>query len=413
MTHGFKNGRLFAEQGTNERTGAGEIWKYDNGSDNVQTFMSDGSPEGVHAADKGSFAHDYTNGTVYVKTTDTVATGWELLSTAESTERLKQNYVENIGIDYDGGTGVFTVQGADATLSSTNIGYVTLQSKANPGELVSYSITADQSFIDDNGSSEIIGNLFGVTTGVAWANDCPFYLYAVGNDNEDTVAFMISRIPHRTVAPATANIGAPDDAVADTQGSFFSLENIDETLYDGNPCLCLGAFRMQMSASDDWTVQTLDNTDGIGLFHDSTLFTFPLAQNGAATGTYVKANGGTAPIFSDNDYRYMLMRSGNCNTHVYLNGDGGTDGSGAVVTFVAAPLAVEDSSFSNAFPVGSGALNSVGSGNVGIELTMRETTAPTSVECTIFTTGNSVLHSAFTNGARYLWYNSEYQASIT
>ena len=42
-------------------------------------FSSDGTPEGVIAADKGSLSTDITNGDLYVKTTDTVNTGWKLL----------------------------------------------------------------------------------------------------------------------------------------------------------------------------------------------------------------------------------------------------------------------------------------------------------------------------------------------
>lgn len=240
----------------------------------------------------------------------TSGTGSTVTLALDSTARLKPNYVENIGIDYNGGTGVFTVQGADATLSSTNIGYVTLQSKADPGELVSYSITADQNFIDDAGSSEIIGNLFGLTTSVAYGEDIPFFLYAVGNDDEDTIAFMISRNPAASVAPAAANIGAPDDAVADAQADFFSLENIDETLYDGNPCICLGAFRMQMSASDDWTVQTLDNTDGVGKYHEQTWFTMPTGVFGSASGTFWQSNAGTEPTFTTQTAKYKINRSG-------------------------------------------------------------------------------------------------------
>jgi hypothetical protein len=82
MTHGFKNGRVIAEQGTVERVGVGEFLKFDDGTDNFQTFSSNGSPEGVIAADKGSVSHDISTGCLYTKTTDTVNTGWECLAAA-------------------------------------------------------------------------------------------------------------------------------------------------------------------------------------------------------------------------------------------------------------------------------------------------------------------------------------------
>ena len=56
----------------------------------------------------------------------------------------------------------------------------------------------------------------------------------------------------------------------------------------------------------------------------------PLAQNGAATGTYVKTNGGTAEIFSTNNYTYQVGDDGYQTSMIFLSGDGGTDGAGAV-----------------------------------------------------------------------------------
>ena len=222
--------------------------------------------------------------------------------------------VSNIGIAYNGGTGVFTVQGADGTaLSASNPGYVTLQSKSTSGQLVTIAITANQSFIDDTGASEIVGNLFGVTTAIAYDSDIPFFLYAVSNDDEDAIALMISRIPHRKVAPAIAFIGAPDDAVASTQGSFFSLENIDETLYDENPCLLVGAFRMRkLTTANDWTVQALSASDGIGQFHDQTAFVMLEGTFGALAGTYWVPNSGTEPTFGTQSYFYYIKKDGRC-----------------------------------------------------------------------------------------------------
>ena len=244
----------------------------------------------------------------------------------------------NLGIAYNGSTGVFTVQGADGTaLSASNPGYVTLQSKATPGQLVTIAVTANQSFIDDVGASEIIGNLFGLDTGVAYAEDIPFYLYAVSNDAEDAIAFMISRVPHALTSPVLAKIGAPDDVVASTQGSFFSLENIDETLYDENPCLLIGAFRMQMSNLNDWTVQTLSGSDGIGQFHERTRFNFPVAVFGASAGTHLRPNGGMAPVFSTSSYTYSMQISGIYFVNLFLFGDGGADGTGAVQAQITMP----------------------------------------------------------------------------
>lgn len=219
--------------------------------------------------------------------------------------RLRPGYIENLGIAYNGGTGVFSIRGANAALSSTNPAFITLQSNDIPGELVTYEITADQSFIDDVGSSEIIDNLFGLTTGIVGLS-MPFFIYAVTNDDEDAIQFMISRLPGATSSPAADAIGAPDDAVADDQADFWSVDSINETLFDTNPCLMVGSFRMLMSTSDDWTVQTLAASDGIGEFQGDIFFNFPPGQFGAASGKYFADNGGTAPDFATIVHQYRI-----------------------------------------------------------------------------------------------------------
>jgi hypothetical protein len=217
-------------------------------------------------------------------------------------------YVENLGITYASST--LSVTGADAALSATNPGYVIMPSKASPGLFKKYTVTANQGFIDDTGASEIIGNLFGLFTGVAWGQAMPFFIYAVTNDAEDAIAFMCSRDPSATTSPAAANIGAPDDPVADAQGGFFSFDSLDETLYDSNPCICIGSFRMTMSASDDWTVSALATYDGIGRFQEATMFILPAGVNGAAASTYIKSNAGTEPQFTTSLVRYWIRKSG-------------------------------------------------------------------------------------------------------
>jgi hypothetical protein len=174
----------------------------------------------------------------------------------------------NLGITYSAGT--FTIHGAEGTALSTpsetngNPGFIRFQDKTTPGLVKYISVNANQNFIDDAGASEIIGNLFGFPTGVAVTTDQDFYIYAVSNDAMNAVAFMISRLSGCKVSPAAAKIGAPDDPVADTIDCFFAFDNLDETLYDANPAVCIGKIRMRMSTSDDWTVQALSNLDGIG-----------------------------------------------------------------------------------------------------------------------------------------------------
>ena len=219
-------------------------------------------------------------------------------------------YIFNIGFTLSGGT--FTVNGSEGTaLATTNPAYALIRDKTNDSQFKLYTITGNQNFIDDAGVSEIVDNLFGMTTGIVYDSNRPFFVYFVVNDDEDTVQVMLSDNPTATTSPAAANIGAPDDAVADAQGDFWSFDNIDETLFDGNPCLSIGCIRMQMSTSDDWTVQALSKQDGPGRYQDMSNFRMPRAVFGAATDSYILANAGTEPTCAaDDQCMYRLDRYG-------------------------------------------------------------------------------------------------------
>ncbi len=227
--------------------------------------------------------------------------------------------ITNLGFTYDAGT--FTVTGADGSaLSTANPAYVTLQSTTSPGLLKTVSVTANQSFIDDLGASQIIGNLFGLNTGVAAAVDIPFFLYAVINDAEDSIAFMISRFPGAVVAPVAGKIADSTTTIASTQGSFFSLANITAADYASNPCLMIGSFRMQMSALNDWTVQTLNSKDGINHFQEEVQFSFPRGQFGTPAGKFFKDNGGTAPGATGGAYGYFITaRTSQCTIRIAID----------------------------------------------------------------------------------------------
>jgi len=222
--------------------------------------------------------------------------------------------VVNLGISYSAGT--FTVHGQDGTaLSATNPAYVTLQS-TTPGQLVTIPVTANQSFEDAAGTSNIIGNLFGLTSGVAVTNNIPFWLYACLNSAEDTITFGISRVPHLNISPLAANIGTPASAIADVQFGLFLFNSVTVADYASNPVLNIGGFTMRMSASDDWTVQTLTSSHGIGKLLDGEFYSIPRGQYGAASGKLFANNGGTAPDDASQNIVYTVSRGGICTGFV-------------------------------------------------------------------------------------------------
>ena len=249
---------------------------------------------------------------------------------------LPLGFCENLGVSY--ASGVFKIvqsNGSDLAATDGSYGYVSCPSTTAGITKPLKVLAATHLFQDSTHAtdSDIIGEEFGVTTGVAWAQDRPFFLYAVNADDTNTnLKFAISPNPAATTSPATTNCGYADTPAAtpsDNNFFFFTTTNVTVT-HAQKPCVCIGAFRMRMNSSDDWAVQTLSNSDGIGRFHDSTAFNFPTGQMGAASGGYLANNGGTAPTFVTNSQIYSISKNGIIRTTVRILTDGGTDGAGAV-----------------------------------------------------------------------------------
>ncbi len=253
--------------------------------------------------------------------------------------KIEQIGAHRLGMKLD--TGVFSILGANGVnLSTLNQGFVCIPSKAFPGLLKTYALTANQSFEDSNGSSDIIGNLFGTTSGDVWTGvDIPFYLYACIDNAEASPVFGISRIPNLTSSPAAGNIGTPASATAGVSYGMFLFNSVTIANYDLNPVVCVGSFRMRKIAADDWTIQTLSNSDGFGNYQQNILFSYPTGVNGNASGSYFLANGGTAPAFDTNFYTYKISRDGMCwVTALLFNAATGTSGVGAVDLIAQTPI---------------------------------------------------------------------------
>jgi hypothetical protein len=218
--------------------------------------------------------------------------------------------VQNLGITATAST--FTVCSANGTaLSSTNQGFVTLQDKNNPGLLKSYAITANQTFTYGTGGS-ISNNRFGFTVDIDYAQDFPFWLYAVSNDAENAINFMVARVPHANVSPASASIGKSGSVVNVGQGDFFALGNPTVTDYDGNPCMNIGSFRMRKSGTTNnyWDVQSLSTTDGINNFQEGIQFQVPTGAFGNVSGKYFNSTAGTEPSSATQEMSFWLTRTG-------------------------------------------------------------------------------------------------------
>jgi len=326
-------------------------------------------------------------------------------------------YMSNLGITYAGGT--FSITDAQgAALSTNNPGWVTVPSTTG-GQLICLPVTAaTHTFDDDAGTSNLTNLGFGITETVNWSNQMPWFLYVVNEDDTaGGLGFFIARAPNLIWTPAAGLIHDYDGAAGtDTQASIFGMWNDDAGKANKNSAL-IGAFRMTWStATDDWTVAALNNfQDGLGYGQINKILTqawsFPLGQNGAASGTYLIDNGGTAPIQSTNNYVYSIGLDGYCTVSYNSQGDGGTDGAGAVISRITIPYASNTITGGTKIPIGlttaattitsgavtMGALEN-GATNVGLQYPDTATSLA------------SITNAMFTNGGREIQGSFRYKA---
>ncbi|KKL54086.1 hypothetical protein LCGC14_2268930, partial [marine sediment metagenome] len=129
------------------RTSSGQWLNMADGTDTFGVYNNAGTPEGAVAANIGSLATDTTNGALYIKTTDTVATGWVQVGTGVG-NTLDQAYDE-------GGPGVgrtITVDSGAVQLTGSNAADETLEvtNSANGGAaLVENTGTGDSFRVND------------------------------------------------------------------------------------------------------------------------------------------------------------------------------------------------------------------------------------------------------------------------
>lgn len=261
----------------------------------------------------------------------------------------------NIGMNLSGGTlKIWAANGTNWTAS--NVGFVTLPHPTLFSQLV--TIPLDNTFsnftiTDSSGSNQLDAATWGVTDSAAWATDMPIFVYAVISTSATDVAFALSRVPNRTVAPVAGNIAAVGSATnASTQGSFFLMQKNGVTPTPGNfasnPCVCIGSLRIQKtSGTRTWVFQALTASDGINQFQDTKVFTYPTLQNGAtpdaAAGpshfinNNVPAN--RSPVWGSPSASYTMSKNG-LVYYSLLYGNLTADGAGAIVWKVTIPLSI-------------------------------------------------------------------------
>jgi hypothetical protein len=249
---------------------------------------------------------------------------------------------ENLGMAVSGST--FTILGAFASaLSLRNAAYISFPS-STVGVTKVFRLTANAA-MTTGAASDIAGQRFGLTAGVAWNQDIPFFLYAVLNSTETAVAFMVSRHPCARVSPAAASIGKAGATVNVDDGDFFSINNVTVADYAQQSCVCLGTFRMRFNAANYFTVQALTlGKDGVNVFCENQNFVVDTGLFGAAAGSFFIANGGTAPIWTTQQMTFSIQRSGRLQLNFQFETNS-TPGAGAVIAQMILPYSIKNNTF--------------------------------------------------------------------
>lgn len=273
-------------------------------------------------------------------------------------------WISNVGVKIDGTN--LVICGSDGTaLSSTNPGFVNVPS-TTAGQLVTIKLDAAVQTLSMDENTYPVNAGCGITTTVAWANDAPWFIYVVNEDNTSANAgICISRNPCMTTTPAAAYIHDTDAVGAsDTQLSICGFW-ADDAGKASKPCQCIGSIKRTWSTvTDRWTTTALVATDGIGRFQEGVEFTMPTGQNDASAGSIFKPNAGTAPVGTTNNFiKYIVKKDGCISLNMEMSG-GDPNGSGAVSLLAAAPYA---NTATRRTYSGGGFVTISGTGNVPIQ----------------------------------------------
>lgn len=297
----------------------------------------------------------------------------------------------NCGMSVSGST--FTISGYDGTsLSSTNPCVIAVKSNT-AGRVALARFTSDVTFTFGS-SSDTDGNLFGITD-ANWSNTMPFFIGVIYDGS--TPYFTISRVPHVVSGSASADLCQKGDTDCDAQADVMILSSgLTLSSFTSLPITQVGWFDMTYATSGGAWTSAITSKNGFNDNFETVKFTFPTGQKAAATGTFILNNGGTAPIFSENYYFYWINSSGMVTVSLYLDGDAGTDGSGAVVSYLATPYLVANTNI--IISTNSFLYNYVATSGLGMFQL-----AGNDDRVLLYTNGtNALINSNFSNGSRHL-----------
>jgi len=264
-------------------------------------------------------------------------------SAAVSAASAVSNLTSNMKITLS--AGILTITGADGNpLSDTNPGFVVVPSVTG-GDMKSLKVSSDYLFHDDAHASSDLTNLgFGLTETVDWAEDVPFFIGVInradselnGTDGNSTF-FITKNLIMRTSPSAADDIGDTTAIPVNDSADVILImgDNYTQANYVSLPTQITGAFRMQwVTSTDDWTVQTLENSDGIGATQiqrtSDRVYTMPKGQNGALASEFLGSTG-VVPTWATPAnvvYTYQINLEGWVSVNLQTNNAGAANETG-------------------------------------------------------------------------------------
>lgn len=312
----------------------------------------------------------------------------------------------NCEINYAAGTITISGRGG-AALSATNPCHIGIRSNSN-GVVATATFTANVT-TTDGATSDTDSNLFGITD-ANWANAMPMFFGVIYDGT--TPYFGFSRKPLVVSGSAATDLCQEGDTDCDGANDFFIMTT----------GLTLASWVNLPITQVSWLSATYATTGGAWTFAESAYtgfnslyktqsFTYPAAQNGAATGSFLQDNAGTAPIFTTQNYIYKIDSSGMVYIEFNGNADGGTDGAGAVIARLTLPMSavVPSGGIRNPSGYALGATTITGGTLAIFELTNGN------VYCEMgyfsaATTFASITNAMFSNGAREIHATLSYRS---
>lgn len=313
----------------------------------LNTFVtsSENCVQAVLDGDTFTGTMSYHSGADAVGYSDTGTTKkWELDSATGDVILSPRTLGTAINCEVNYSAGTITISGrGGAALSATNPCHVGIRSNSN-GVVATATFTANVT-TTDGAASDTDGNIFGITD-ANWANAMPMFIGVIYDGT--TPYFTISRKPLVVSGGAAGALCQEGDTDCDgTDDVMLLTTGLTLASWVNLPVTQVAWISATYAtAGGAWTFAESAYT-GFNQLYETRRWTMPLAQQGAAAGTYFQDNGGTAPVFTTNNYAYQIDRRGVCRVYIRLDSDGGTDGAGAVDARIALPYSFDG--FTNEF----------------------------------------------------------------